>query len=83
MGSTRHDTGTTAQEGASRPMRAVVQDGYGGSEVLRVAERPAPRPGPGEVVIVPDRALAVNAAQDGLAGREVTPVGRMGHEGRL
>ena len=43
MGSTQHDTGATAQEGSSKSMRAVVQDGYGGSEVLRVAERPAPR----------------------------------------
>src|SRR5688572_11463932 len=32
-------------------MRQVVTTGTGGVEVLRVEERPDPRPGPGEVVI--------------------------------
>ena len=32
-------------------MRAVLQDRYGGPEVLRVAEIPRPVPGPGEVLV--------------------------------
>lgn len=32
-------------------MRAVVADGGGGPEVLRVVERPVPVPGPGEILI--------------------------------
>ena len=32
-------------------MRAVILERYGGPDVLRVAERPDPEPGPGEVVI--------------------------------
>src|SRR5687767_10767690 len=32
-------------------MRAVVADGAGGPEVLTIAERPDPEPGPGEVVL--------------------------------
>ena len=32
-------------------MRAVVMDGFGGPEVLRLGEAPRPRPGPGQVLI--------------------------------
>ena len=32
-------------------MMAVVMSGYGGLEMLELAERPDPRPGPGEVVV--------------------------------
>ena len=32
-------------------MKAVVQDRYGGVDVLRIADAPAPRPGPGEVLV--------------------------------
>jgi NADPH:quinone reductase-like Zn-dependent oxidoreductase len=32
-------------------MRAIVMDGYGGGDRLRLAERPDPAPGPGEVLI--------------------------------
>ena len=32
-------------------MRAVVTDGFGGPEVLRLGEAPRPRPGPGQVLI--------------------------------
>ncbi|TMQ10063.1 MAG: NAD(P)H-quinone oxidoreductase, partial [Deltaproteobacteria bacterium] len=32
-------------------MIAVEVAGFGGTEVLRVVERPAPAPGPGEVLI--------------------------------
>ena len=32
-------------------MRAVVLDGFGGPEVMRLAEVPRPRPGPGQVLI--------------------------------
>ena len=32
-------------------MRVVVGERMGGPEVLAVAEREAPRPGPGEVVV--------------------------------
>ncbi len=32
-------------------MRAIVHDRTGGPEVLRLVERPAPEPGPGEVVV--------------------------------
>jgi NADPH:quinone reductase-like Zn-dependent oxidoreductase len=41
-------------------MRAIVQDGYGGPERLRLAEVPAPVPGDGEVLIRV-RAAALNA----------------------
>lgn len=40
---------TTAQ--AERPMRALLQSGYGSFEVLRLGERERPSPGPGEVLI--------------------------------
>lgn len=46
-------------------MRAVVVTRHGGPEVLRVQERPDPRPGPGEVLIAV-RAAGVNFA-DALA----------------
>jgi putative PIG3 family NAD(P)H quinone oxidoreductase len=42
-------------------MRAVVLDGHGGPEVLRVADVPDPEPGPGEV-LVDVAATAVNRA---------------------
>jgi putative PIG3 family NAD(P)H quinone oxidoreductase len=42
-------------------MRAVVIDGYGGPDVLRVDDVPDPRPGPGEIVIAV-AATAVNRA---------------------
>ena len=42
-------------------MRAIVQDTYGGPEVLRLAELPDPEPGPGEV-LVKVTASSVNAA---------------------
>ena len=32
-------------------MRAVLMDGFGGPEVLRLGETPRPRPGPGQVLI--------------------------------
>ena len=32
-------------------MRAIVMDGFGGPEVLRLGEAPRPRPGPGQVLI--------------------------------
>jgi NADPH:quinone reductase-like Zn-dependent oxidoreductase len=40
-------------------MRAVVMSGHGGPEVLELAERPDPRPGPGEAVVRVE-AVAVN-----------------------
>lgn len=42
-------------------MRAIVQDSYGGPEVLRLADVPDPEPGPGEV-LVKVAASSVNAA---------------------
>jgi NADPH:quinone reductase len=36
---------------AEATMRAVVVDGFGGPEVLRLGEAPRPRPGPGQVLI--------------------------------
>lgn len=42
-------------------MRAVVCDGFGGVEVLRIGERPRPVPGPGEL-LVQVRAAALNRA---------------------
>ena len=36
---------------AEATMRAVVMDGFGGPEVLRLGEAPRPRPGPGQVLI--------------------------------
>jgi NADPH:quinone reductase len=36
---------------AAATMRAVVMDGFGGPEVLRLGEAPRPRPGPGQVLI--------------------------------
>jgi putative PIG3 family NAD(P)H quinone oxidoreductase len=35
----------------SATMRAVVLDGFGGTEVMRLGEVPRPRPGPGQVLI--------------------------------
>ncbi len=32
-------------------MRAVVFDGFGGPEVLTIANKPVPRPGPGEILV--------------------------------
>lgn len=32
-------------------MRAVVFDGFGGPEVLTIASKPVPRPGPGEILV--------------------------------
>lgn len=40
-------------------MKAVVHDRYGGPEVLRVADVPVPRPGPGQVVLAVE-ATSVN-----------------------
>ena len=36
---------------AGATMRAVLTDGFGGPEVLRLGEAPRPRPGPGQVLI--------------------------------
>jgi NADPH:quinone reductase-like Zn-dependent oxidoreductase len=43
------------------PMKAFVYTRYGSPDVLRLEERPAPRPGPGQVLIKV-RAVALNAA---------------------
>ncbi|MEV5848642.1 NADP-dependent oxidoreductase [Streptomyces sp. NPDC051985] len=51
----------TSQEWAAQGMRAVGVFDFGGPEVLRVAELPDPRPGPGEV-LVRVRAATVNAS---------------------
>lgn len=48
-------------------MRAVVIDGFGGPEVVRVAELPDPRPGPGQV-LVRVAAAGVNPADVGTRG---------------
>ena len=32
-------------------MRAVIAEGGGGPEVLKLATRPVPRPGPGEILV--------------------------------
>jgi NADPH2:quinone reductase len=32
-------------------MRAILMEGFGGPEVLRLGEAPRPRPGPGQVLI--------------------------------
>ncbi|HYI59978.1 MAG TPA: NADP-dependent oxidoreductase [Microlunatus sp.] len=59
-------------------MRAIVQDVYGGPEVLRLAEVPKPVPGPGEVLIKVS-ASSVNAADwhlmrgDPLIARRMDP----------
>jgi NADPH2:quinone reductase len=37
--------------GQDRPMRAVVVEEHGGPDVLRVAERQAPSPGPGQLLV--------------------------------
>lgn len=37
--------------GLPATMRAVIAEGGGGPEVLRIVERPLPRPGPGEVLV--------------------------------
>lgn len=37
--------------GLPSTMRAVIAEGGGGPEVLKVVERPLPRPGPGEVLV--------------------------------
>lgn len=46
-------------------MRALVQDAYGGPEVLHVVEVPTPTPGPDEV-LVEVRAASINEWDDGL-----------------
>ena len=46
-------------------MMALVQDEYGGLEVLKVAEVPVPQPGPGEV-LVKVRAASINEWDQGL-----------------
>ncbi len=46
-------------------MRALVQDAYGGPEVLHVAEIPTPTPGPQDV-LVEVRAASINEWDDGL-----------------
>lgn len=46
-------------------MKALVQDEYGGLEVLQVAEVPVPHPGPGEV-LVKVHAASVNEWDQGL-----------------
>lgn len=46
-------------------MRALVQDAYGGPEVLHVVEAPTPQPGPDEV-LVEVRAASVNEWDNGL-----------------
>src|SRR4051794_31935182 len=51
---------TTRGAGEAR-MRAVVCDGFGGPEVLRIAEVPRPEPGPGQI-LVRVRAAALNRA---------------------
>jgi NADPH:quinone reductase-like Zn-dependent oxidoreductase len=46
-------------------VKALVQDEYGGLEVLKVAEVPVPRPGPGQV-LVKVRAASINEWDQGL-----------------
>src|SRR5436190_5942649 len=36
---------------ASCPMRAIVVREFGGPDVMRVEQRPTPKPGPGEVLV--------------------------------
>lgn len=64
-------------------MRAAVFDRYGPPEVLRVADLPAPRPGPGQVRVTV-RAAAVQPfdtmARRGAAGVPVTFPQQLGNE---
>jgi NADPH:quinone reductase len=53
-------------------MRAVVCDGHGGPEVLRIAEIPRPVPGPGQL-LVRVRASALNRADIVQRGGEYAP----------
>ena len=46
-------------------MRALVQEEYGGLEVVKVAEMPVPQPGPGEV-LVKVHAASINEWDQGL-----------------
>lgn len=46
-------------------MKAAVHDEYGGAEVLRIADLPAPQPGPGDV-LVQVRAASINEWDYGL-----------------
>ena len=48
-------------------MRSVVAAGSGGPEVLRVVERPVPRPGPGEILV---RVAAAGVNRPDVAQRE-------------
>lgn len=54
-------------------MRAIVIDEAGGPEVLRLRERPAPRPGPGEI-LVDIRAAGVNFFDTAIRGRAMAEV---------
>ncbi len=56
-------------------MRAVLMDGFGGPEVLRLGEAPRPQPGPGQVLIRV-AATAVNRADlQQRAGNYAPPPG--------
>ncbi|MET0743968.1 MAG: NAD(P)H-quinone oxidoreductase [Microvirga sp.] len=48
-------------------MRSVVAAGSGGPEVLRIVERPVPRPGPGEILV---RVAAAGVNRPDVAQRE-------------
>lgn len=57
-------------------MKALVQDAYGGPEVLKVVDVPIPEPGPGDV-LVRVHAASINEWDNGLM-RGVPPINRIG-----
>src|SRR6266511_3097180 len=60
-------------------MRAVVQHGTGGPEVLRVEERPSPQRRPGQVLIRTE-AIAVPLYETQIRAGRFPAVGDPGHE---